>query len=239
VCMDVGCSESTVVVRPDPVTVGAVIFDMDGLMFDTERVAQVAWYRAMADYGFVITDDVYAAAIGRTAPDTRAIFVAALGAELPIGAIEATMSRYLRELLEPAPPLKQGLLELLDEIERLGLRAAVASSTARSEVRRRVEACGLEDRFDVVVGGDDVVDGKPAPDLFLQASRLLHVEAADCVVLEDSEPGIRAASAAGMRAVLVPDMPASSSLCSELATCVVSSLSEVGALLRDWQSART
>jgi len=219
------------------VAVGAVIFDMDGLMFDTERVAQVAWYRALADRGFVVTDDVYATVIGRTAPDTRAILVAALGTGLPIEAIEAATSDYLRELLEPAPPLKPGLLELLDDIGCLGLRAAVASSTARSEVRRRLEACGLEDRFDVVVGGDDVVDGKPAPDLFLQASRLLHVEAADCVVLEDSEPGIRAASAAGMRAIFVPDMVAPSSACCDLATCVVPSLAEVGALLRDWRSA--
>ena len=237
--MGAGCSESTVVVRPDFVTVGAVIFDMDGLMFDTERVAQVAWYRALSDYGFVVTDDVYASVIGRTAPDTRAILIAALGPELPIGAVEAAKSRYLRELLEPAPPLKKGLLELLDEIERLGLRAAVASSTARSEVQRRLEVHGLAGRFEVVVGGDDVIAGKPGPDLFLRASRLLQIAAADCVVLEDSEAGIRAASAAGMRAVLVPDMLAPSSLCSELATCVVSSLSEVGALLRDWQSART
>jgi len=132
------------------VAVGAVIFDMDGLMFDTERVAQVAWYRALADRGFVVTDDVYATVIGRTAPDTRAILVAALGTGLPIEAIEAATSDYLRELLEPAPPLKPGLLELLDDIGCLGLRAAVASSTARSEVRRRLEACGLEDRFDVV-----------------------------------------------------------------------------------------
>jgi len=234
-----GCSESTVVVRPDFVTVGAVIFDMDGLMFDTERVAQVAWYRALSDYGFVVTDDVYASVIGRTAPDTRAILIAALGPELPIGAVEAAKSRYLRELLEPAPPLKEGLLELLDEIERLGLRAAVASSTGRSEVQRRLEVHGLAGRFEVVVGGDDVAAGKPQPDLFLRASRLLQAAAVDCVVLEDSEAGIRAASAAGMRAVLVPDMLAPSSLCSELATCVVSSLSEVGALLRDWQSART
>jgi len=235
----VGGSESTVVVRPDSVTVGAVIFDMDGLMFDTERIARVAWYRALSDHGFRISDDVYASVIGRAAPDTRAILVAALGPELPIGAVEAAKSRYLRELLEPAPPLKLGLLGLLDEIERLGLRAAVASCTARSEVQRHLEVLGLAGRFEEVVGGDDVGVGKPAPDLFLRASRLLQVPAADCVVLEDSEAGIRAASAAGMRAVLVPDMVAPSSVCSELATCVVASLSEVGAVLRDWQSAGT
>ena len=218
--------------------VRAVIFDMDGLMFDTERIAQVAWYRALADCGFAVTDDVYATVIGRTAPDTRAIFVAALGPDLPIDTIETAMSCHFSELLEPAPPLKPGLLGLLDDIERFGLRTAVASSTANSEVRRRLGVSGLDGRFEVVVGGDEVNAGKPEPDVFLRAGQLLGVAATQCVVLEDSEAGIRAASAAGMQTVLVPDMIAPSPLCSELATHVVSSLAEVGELLRNWELAR-
>jgi len=219
--------------------VGAVIFDMDGLMFDTERAARAAWYRAMADFGYAVTDDTYATVIGRTSPDSRALLVAAMGPGAPISEIEERMSRYLRELLEPAPPFKPGLLDLLAEIDRLGIRSAVASSTASPEVRRLLAACGIEDRFGAIVGGDDVAAGKPEPDLFLRASRLLRIAAADCVVLEDSEVGIRAAAAAGMRAVLVPDMLAPSDLCLELATRVVASLSDVGPLLRDWQSPRS
>ena len=218
--------------------VRAVIFDMDGLMFDTERPARQAWFRAMSEHGYELDDDVYLTAVGRTSQATRAIFVEAFGPDLPIDAIESTSSRHLRDLIEPAPPIKPGLMELLDFIDELGLIMAVASSTACAEVTRRLNACGIERRFNAVVGGDDVSVGKPAPDLFLRASELLGIPAADCVVLEDSHAGIQAAAAAGMTPVMVPDMVEPSALCLELAAHVVSSLSDVGGVLRELQPAR-
>jgi len=213
------------------VAVRAVIFDMDGLMFDTERPARQAWFRAMSERGYVLDDGVYLRVIGRTSQATRAIFIEAFGPDLPIDAIESSASSYLRDLIEPTPPIKPGLLELLDHIDELGMMMAVASSTARAEVARRLSTCGLERRFSAVVGGDDVSIGKPAPDLFLRASELLRLPPADCVVLEDSRAGIQAAAAAGMTPVMVPDMVEPSALCLELAVHVVSSLSDVGQVL--------
>ena len=234
-CREGGSSAS--IGSDGPVAVKAVIFDMDGLMFDTERLARDAWRRAMAEHGYALDDSVYLTAVGRTVEVACRIFLDALGPDLPIDDIEAAKARYLQEMLTPGPPLKEGLVALLDGIADLGLSTAVASSTARAEVARRLSSVGLLERFDVVVGGDEVALGKPAPDLFLRAGEDLGVAAADCVVLEDSEAGIRAAAAAGMIAVMVPDLVEPSPVVRELAAAVVGSLSEVPGALRELGSA--
>ena len=212
----------------------AIIFDMDGLMFDTERLARDAWQRAMAEHGYALDDNVYLSAVGRTVEVACQVFLDALGPDLPIEAIEAAKARYLQEMLTPRPPLKQGLAALLDGVDDLGMLIAVASSTARAEVERRLSSVGLLERFDVVVGGDEVARGKPAPELFLLAAVRLGAVPADCVVLEDSEAGIRAAAAAaGMVPVMVPDLVEPSPVVRALAAAVVCSLSEVLGVLRE------
>jgi HAD superfamily hydrolase (TIGR01509 family) len=210
----------------------AVIFDMDGLIFDSERLARDAWRAALSAAGYELTDEVYLRAVGRTAAEACAAFVAAFGDGLPIAAVEVHKARRLQESLGEAPPLKPGVRRLLDTIEELGLPAAVASATAAPEVRRRLTAAGLEERFAVVVGGDEVSAGKPAPDLFLRAAELLGVPPATCVVLEDAEAGIRAAAAAGMLPILVPDLAQPSEACIGSCESVVGSLPDADAVIR-------
>lgn len=212
--------------------VRAAILDMDGLMFDSERAAREAWRAALAGRGYALDDAVYARAIGRTAQEARAVFVEAFGEDLPVAAIEADMALRLRRLLEPVPPLKPGLHALLDTLDELGLQAAVASATAAAEVRRRLATAALADRFAVVVGGDEVRAGKPAPDLFLHAADVLGVAPAACIVLEDSEAGIRAASAAGMVPVMVPDLVLPSAECLALCESVVGTLGGAAMVIR-------
>ncbi len=204
----------------------AVIFDMDGLMFDTERLARDAWRRAMAEYGYRLDDEVYLSAVGRTVEGACSVFVDALGPELPIAEIEAAKARYLQEMLAPGPPLKHGLLDFLDGLEALGLPRAVASATVRDEVERRLARVGLLRRFGAVVGGDEVARGKPAPDLFLLAAERLGASSAGCVVFEDSEAGVMAAAAAGMAVVMVPDLVEPSPAARALAKAVLPSLAE-------------
>jgi HAD superfamily hydrolase (TIGR01509 family) len=206
--------------------VNAVIFDMDGLMFDTERLARDAWKRAMAEHGYALDDEVYLTAVGRTVEGACGVFVDAFGPDLPIADVEAAKARYLRDMLAPGPPLKPGLLTLLDGLEALRLPLAVASATARSEVERRLAGAGLLQRFAVVAGGDEVARGKPAPDLFLLAAERLGASPADCVVFEDSEAGVNAAAAAGMTVVVVPDLVEPSPGARALAEAVLPSLAE-------------
>jgi HAD superfamily hydrolase (TIGR01509 family) len=208
------------------VSASAVILDMDGLMFDTERLARDAWRCAMAEHGYALDDEVYLTAVGRTVEGACSVFVDVFGPDLPIADIEAAKARYLRRMLEPGPPLKPGLLRLLDGLEALRLPVAVASATARAEVERRLATVGLLERFGAVIGGDEVECGKPAPDLLLLAAERLLVRPADCVVLEDSEAGVKAAAAAGMSVVVVPDLVAPSPAVRAAARAILPSLAE-------------
>ena len=215
-----------------PGPVRALVFDMDGLIFDSERPAREAWRAALGARGYVLSDEVYLRAVGRTAAEAREVFVKAFGDGLRIEEIEADKAVRLRELLGAAPPLKPGLHSLLDEAGELGLPCAVASATAAPEVRRRLAAAGLERRFAAVAGGDEVRAGKPAPDLFLRAAELLGVPPPACLVLEDAEAGIRAAAAAGMPAVMVPDLARPSAACRALCAAVVDSLAAAVPVVR-------
>lgn len=223
-------SKSRAAVGRPPVR--ALILDMDGLIFDSERAAREAWRAALRARGYELSDQVYLRVVGRTAAEARDVFVGAFGAGLPVAAVEEDKDRRLRTLLGEAPPVKPGLEAVLDEAGRLGLPAAVASATAATEVRRRLAAAGLDRRFAVAVGGDEVRAGKPAPDLFLRAAELLGVPPAGCLVLEDAEAGIRAAAAAGMPAVMVPDLVQPSAACRGLCAAVVDSLTAAVPVLR-------
>lgn len=214
--------------------VSTVIFDMDGLMFDTERLARDAWERAMAEWGCRIPDALYLSVVGRTAQSAQEVFRQALGADLPMEAICQRKEQYLENALaQQGPPLKPGLLELLAQLEQWSVPRAVASSTARHRVVDRLAQAGVSEYFSVIVGGDDVVHGKPAPDLFLSAARQLGVAPSECVVLEDSDAGIHAASAAGMLSVMVPDLKPPTDESGRLALRVASSLHDAQGVLAE------
>jgi HAD superfamily hydrolase (TIGR01509 family) len=216
----------------------AVIFDMDGLMFDTERISREAWDRAMADCGYAIPDAVYLTVLGRTMQTTKSIFKRALGPQLPIEAIYQSKERYLAEIMDRRGlPFKPGLLELLAQLEIWRIPKAVASSTARGKVLRRLALAGVDRRFAAIVCGDDVPKGKPSPDLFVAAARLLGARAEECVVLEDADAGIRAASTAGMIPVMVPDLQPPTAQSRRLAYRIVPSLREARDVLAELRGA--
>lgn len=216
-------------------TIAAVLFDMDGLMFDTERLILRSWQRAMVDFGYQPSEEVFLRSVGRTVAATNQILRAAYGPDFPLGSTNARTGEYVwQEVDAHGAPIKPGLLALLDFLEARGLPRAVASSSERASIERLLGSVHLQPRFAAIAAGDEVAQGKPAPDIFLLAASRLGVDPAHCLVLEDSEAGTRAAHAAGMAALIVPDLILPSAEVAALAAAVLPDLHAV----RDWLAQR-
>ena len=205
-----------------------IIFDMDGLMLDTERLAPQAWHDAKEALGVDFDMSLLDAMVGRNYQDCRALILERHGASFPTDRLmDAWHVAYDAIVARDGIAIKHGLFDLLDWLEQAHIPKAVATSTRRSRAMAKLQSAGLASRFAALVGGDEIARGKPAPDIFLRAAEHLGAQPASCVVLEDSAPGIRAALAAGMTPIMVPDQhqPAPDILAS--GTLVLPSLAHV------------
>lgn len=206
----------------------AVIFDMDGLMLDTEMLGQRAWEAVAATDrdGFDLA--LCREMIGRNHADCLTILELRYGSpDRASSLMRAWVERYDSISAEGAIAIKPGLIELLELLESHRVPKAVATSTRRQRAQAKLARADLLRRFDALVGGDEVARGKPAPDIFLAAAARLDVDPSACIVLEDSEPGVIAAFAAGMTPIMVPDLhPPSEALLTRTPT-VFPSLIEV------------
>jgi HAD superfamily hydrolase (TIGR01509 family) len=211
----------------------AVIFDMDGLMLDTEAPALRAWERAARGLGRDFDLTLCRQMIGRDFGDCVALIRARHGADYPVDELtRAWAADYDTIVAAEGIALKPGLVEILDLLDERGIATAVATSTRRERALAKLDRVGLTHRFAALVGGDEIAHGKPAPDIFLAAAARLGVPAGDCIVLEDSEPGIIGAAAAGMMPVMVPDLHQPSVELLLLKPLVLGSLSAVAVHLR-------
>lgn len=185
----------------------AVIFDMDGVIFDSERLYMQCCMEAAEVFGVEDMENTVLACIGLTTQMTHAIYKKKYGEAFPLEAFwkEAT-SRFAAKAQGGLLPVKEGTEELLRFLKNKTLPVALASSTRTEMVVRELKAAGLMEYFDVIVGGDQVQKSKPEPDIFLLAAEKLGYAAADCVIIEDSLNGIRAARASGGYVIMVPDL---------------------------------
>ena len=210
----------------------ALVFDMDGLMLDTEPLYKAAWQRACLELGYDFDDESYAKVIGRPTDDGVAELARRFGAGFPIERFRSRWPElWQAEADADGIATKPGLLELLTLIEQRGLRVAVATSSEMEYTEFSLRKAGLDGRFPIIVTGDQVQRGKPAPDIYLEAARRLGTNPAECVALEDSEAGILAASRAGMIAVMIPDLTSPSDAARHAAFRVVPSLVEARELI--------
>ena len=205
----------------------AVILDMDGLMLDTEPISLRAWRQSAVELGYVLDDDLCGRMIGLNAATNKAMLRAHFGAAFPADELaQSAYTRYREWLERDGVPHKAGLMRFLAFLAARDVPRAVATSTGRALARHKLERAGVLRFFDVVVGGDDVTRGKPAPDIFLAAADRLRCAPDECVVLEDSGPGIRGAAAAGMTSILIPDGRQAAPETLAAATYVADSLDE-------------
>ena len=210
----------------------AVIFDVDGTLLDTERIYMQAWKDAAAELGYEITDELLRKTRAINVKEAARIFESEIGNGFSYDKTRAVRVRIAEEIIHrESPILKPGVTELLAFLQRKDIRLSVASSTNLKGTQAHLAESGILDPFEVVVGGDMVTKGKPNPDIFLKAAELLHLAPQECIVVEDSPAGIRAAHAAGMKAVLVPDQAAISQEIIDMSDVVLESLLDMPAYI--------
>lgn len=189
-----------------PRRVEAVVFDMDGLLLDTETVYRAAMIDAGQAFGVPVTAATYASMVGKTNPECAVMLRDLYGETFPVKPFFERLWADVELLLEAEIRLKAGVQEILDHLDEMGLPRAIATSNGLPAVERYLGRFDLLPRFHAVVAHHDVTRHKPHPDPYLLAAQRLGVDPLTCLALEDSHPGVRAAHGAGMMTIMVPDI---------------------------------
>ncbi len=185
----------------------AVIFDMDGVIFDSEKAVMDCWIELSVKYGFADVTKPYLACTGTNAAKTKEIMLDAYGADFPYDKYAKEASDMYHERYDGGRlPMKSGVLGILKALKNSGKKIALASSTRKETVVNQLRDAGILEYFDEVVTGDMVTRSKPEPDIFLLACKKVGTSPSKAYAIEDSYNGIRAAYKGGLRPIMVPDL---------------------------------
>ncbi|MGN1144863.1 MAG: HAD family hydrolase [Acetatifactor sp.] len=213
----------------------AVIFDMDGVLFDTERLCMESWCVLAKEQGIPDMEIVFPKCIGRNAADTEEIVTDYYGEGFDYDTFRKKASDWFWQYIKNnGLPIKTGVKEILAYLKQEGYVVGLASSTRYSSVVNHLEEAGIKDYFSVIVTGDMVEHSKPKPDIYLLACEKLGVEPAKAYAVEDSYNGIRSAHAAGMKPVMVPDLLEPDEEMESLSFLICKDLLEVLAYLKEF-----
>lgn len=201
----------------------AVIFDMDGLMLDTEKLSIKAMRQAAKKLKLEFDDQWLFDIIGMNGKGAYQYLEEKSGAPLPKELDELYIKLYA-EQVSFGIGLKAGLIELFKFLQTHGVRRAVATSTRTEMARKKLAATGIDHWLEQIVCGDQVENGKPAPDIYLKAAAMIGLDPGDCLALEDSDNGAMAAHAAGLQLIVVPDLKEPSTLTKKIADFVMDDL---------------
>lgn len=211
--------------------IAGIAFDMDGLMFDTERLAVDAWMLAAKELGYDIPYAVVAETFGMTGELTRQVLYRHYGADFDCDGFFKVYRKHREHLLAGGIRVKPGLLTLLDYLREKGYRYTVSTSSHEQDARRNFALAGISDYFAAIVCGDMIARSKPAPDIYLKACEVLQLPPDQCLALEDSPLGLQAAYAAGLHPVLIPDLAEVDAATEKLVYAKVDTLADVITLL--------
>ena len=214
-----------------PRQVRAVVFDMDGLIFNTEDIYRDAVMATASDGGHDVPLPFYLSTVGLSGEATRLAFIERYGDGFDYDSFWTLASNRFSEMARSQLRLKAGVTELLDLLDEIRLPRAICTSSRHEDVRNNLATGGLVDRFQTVIARGDYVSGKPHPEPFLKAAERLGLAPESCVALEDSYHGVRSASGAGMMTIMVPDLFPPTADIKELCVCIARDLHDVCTLI--------
>lgn len=189
------------------VEIELVIFDMDGLMFDTEKISYIAWNEAAKQYNYQISRDLFEKTVGTDINKTKEIYIKHFGDRFPFDLIRSERAKISDEIIKTnGVPIKKGFCELMNLLNNGKIKKAVATSTSRKRALNLLSLVQIDGFFDYILCGDEIKNCKPNPEIFLKVADKLKCTPKKCLVLEDSEIGIIAAYQAGMIPIMVPDL---------------------------------
>ena len=184
----------------------AVIFDLDGLMIDSERVTYEEYCRKLEQLEYHFDENMYRRCLGKNKQSVYQVFIDHYGEDFPITEVWNDVHVSLDHRLQQSVPLKTGIFELLTFLKENGYKTIVATSSSRARADMILQAANIRHYFDDTICGDEVKNGKPNPEIFLTACEKLGITPEEALVLEDSEAGITAAHAGNIDVICVPDM---------------------------------
>jgi len=210
----------------------AVIFDMDGLVLDTESTYFIAWQQAAKAMGYEFSDDFCLSLSGLHYNDIEPKLIEYCGAEFNLQAFNRLSGDCWRDHVDVyGIRIKHGFSELLELLIRQKIPYCLATNSRAANALECLELAGIKDVFSIIIARDHVQHGKPEPDVFFKAAEVLQVDISRCLVLEDSHAGIAAASRAGAVSVFIPSIAQADPLTVELCDLMVSDLAQLTSLI--------
>ena len=212
----------------------AVVFDMDGVLFDTERVCMESWVNVAERRGMQGMREVFPLCIGRNSADDELIIKEHYGTEFDyVQFRKETAEEFWQIIKTQGLPMKKGVHELLEFMREDGWKVGLASSTKRSTILNHLDRAGIREYFSYVIGGEEIEHSKPEPEIYLKACAGIGAAPEETYAIEDSYNGIRAAYRAGMKAVMVPDMLPPTKEMEEQSQVILTDLLQVLDYLRE------
>ena len=205
----------------------AVVFDLDGLLIDSESLSAKCWRSAGEALGFTIKDEVCVKMLGMNETDADQVLLSELGSDLTVRKVRRSWREGVSSAIgSGALNVLPGALELIQRLRDHNLPFALATSSSTKMVEMKLASSGLAGEFEAIAAGDEIQNGKPAPDIFLKAAELIGIEPVNCLVFEDSPQGVEAAHRAGMSCIMVPSLQSPSAKTRERCLTTLSSLND-------------